>query len=145
MEAALRIAHYLVTGKEMDNLNVPAVRGMDGVKETTVKIGDEFGLGGPNQEFALSAACEIAGLDQVLVAGIDSDGTDGPTDFAGAIVDGGTLKRAQAAGIDVHASLKRHDVTPALRGLGDIVQTGATGTNVNDLKMLMVMSAEDSA
>jgi glycerate-2-kinase len=112
--------------------------------ETTVKIGDKFGLGGPNQEFALSAACEIAGLDQVLVAGIDSDGTDGPTDFAGAIVDGGTLKRAQAAGIDVHASLKRHNVTPALQGLGDIVETGATGTNVNDLKMLMVMSPEDS-
>jgi glycerate-2-kinase len=112
--------------------------------ETTVKIGDEFGLGGPNQEFAFSAACEIAGLDQVLVAGIDSDGTDGPTDFAGAIVDGGTLVRAQAAGIDIHASLKRHDVTPALQGLGDIVETGATGTNVNDLKILMVMSAEDS-
>ena len=112
--------------------------------ETTVKIGDEFGLGGPNQEFALSAACEIAGLDRVLVAGIDSDGTDGPTDFAGAIVDGGTLMRAQAAGINIHASLKRHNVTPALQDLGDIVETGATGTNVNDLKMLMVMSAEDS-
>jgi glycerate-2-kinase len=112
--------------------------------ETTVKIGDKFGLGGPNQEFALSAACKIDGLDQVLVVGIDSDGTDGPTDFAGAIVDGGTLKRAQAAGIDVHAILKRHNVTQALQGLGDIVETGATGTNVNDLKMLMVMSAEDS-
>jgi hydroxypyruvate reductase/glycerate 2-kinase len=112
--------------------------------ETTVKIGDKFGLGGPNQEFALSAACEIAGLDQVLVAGIDSDGTDGPTDFAGAIVDGGTSMRAQAAGIDMHTSLKTHNVTQALQGLGDIVETGATGTNVNDLKMLMVMSAEDS-
>jgi glycerate-2-kinase len=112
--------------------------------ETTVKIGDEYGLGGPNQEFALSAACEIAGLDEVLIGGIDSDGTDGPTDFAGALVDGGTLTRAQAAGVDVHASLKRHRVTETLQALGDIVQTGATGTNVNDLKMLVVMSAGDS-
>jgi glycerate-2-kinase len=112
--------------------------------ETTVKLGEEFGLGGPNQEFALAAACEIADLGRVLVAGIDSDGTDGPTDFAGALVDSGTLKRAQAAGIDVHGSLARHNVTQALQDLGDIVETGATGTNVNDLKMLLVMPAEDS-
>ncbi|MBW2604739.1 MAG: glycerate kinase [Deltaproteobacteria bacterium] len=111
--------------------------------ETTVKIDGEFGSGGPNQEFALAAACEIADMRQVLVAGIDSDGTDGPTDFAGGLVDGGTLMRAQDAGIDLHDSLRRHDVLRSLQDLDDIVETGATGTNVNDLKMLLVLPAED--
>ncbi len=106
--------------------------------ETTVKIDGDVGSGGPNQEFALAAACEIGDMHQVLVAGIDSDGTDGPTDFAGGLVDGGTLTRAQDGGVDIHGSLRRHDVTPSLQKLGDIVQTGATGTNVNDLKMLLV-------
>ena len=110
--------------------------------ETTVKIDGDVGSGGPNQEFAIAAACEIADMRQVLVVGIDSDGTDGPTDFAGGLVDGGTLMRAQNAGIDVHDSLRRHDVTRALQDLGDIVDTGATGTNVNDLKMLLVLPAE---
>ena len=59
--------------------------------ETTVKIDEQFGLGGPNQEFALAAALDIAGFDQVLIAGIDSDGTDGPTDLAGALADGHTV------------------------------------------------------
>lgn len=109
--------------------------------ETTVKVGDQFGFGGPNQEFALAAACEIAGLDQVLVCGIDSDGTDGPTDFAGAMVDGQTVHRAQSADIDIHSSLNRHNVTNALQQLGDLVVTGATGTNVNDLKLMIIGSS----
>jgi len=113
--------------------------------ETTVEVGEEFGFGGPNQEFALSAACEIDNIEQVLIAGIDSDGTDGPTEFAGALVDGGTLKRADAAGIDVHGCLRKHNVTSALQDLGDIVYTGATGTNVNDLKFLLVMPIEGPA
>jgi hydroxypyruvate reductase/glycerate 2-kinase len=112
--------------------------------ETTVKIGDEFGQGGPNQEFALAAACEISGLGQALVVGIDTDGTDGPTDFAGGLVDGGSFERGRKAGIDVIGCLKRHNATQALQALGDILETGATGTNVNDLKMLLVLPADDS-
>jgi glycerate-2-kinase len=107
--------------------------------ETTVRLGDEFGQGGPNQEFALAAAAGIAGLDQVVIAGIDSDGTDGPTEMAGGLVDGHTLKRARDAGIDLHTCLKQHDVTEALVRLGDAIETGATGTNVNDFKLLLVM------
>jgi glycerate-2-kinase len=110
--------------------------------ETTVKITSGFGLGGPNQEFALAAAQKIAGLDQVLIAGIDSDGTDGPTDFAGGLVDGSTLERAQSAKIDVNKSLEHHNATQALQELEDIVETGATGTNVNDLKILLVDTQE---
>jgi hydroxypyruvate reductase/glycerate 2-kinase len=107
--------------------------------ETTVRLDDKFGQGGPNQEFALAAAAEIAGLDQVVIAAIDSDGTDGPTEMAGGLVDGHTLKRAQDAGIDLHTCLKQHDATQALVRLGEAVETGATGTNVNDLKLLLVM------
>jgi len=110
--------------------------------ETTVKLSKGFGLGGPNQEFALAAASRIVGLDQVLIAGIDTDGTDGPTDFAGGLVDCTTLTRAQQAGVDVNNCLERHNVTQALQNLGDIVETGATGTNVNDLKILLVMPAK---
>jgi len=109
--------------------------------ETTVRLDDAFGQGGPNQEFALAAAAEIAGLEQVVIAGIDSDGTDGPTEKAGGLVDGHTLRRARDAGIDLHTCLKQHDVTQALVRLGEAVETGATGTNVNDLKLLLVMPA----
>ncbi len=108
--------------------------------ETIVKIDDEFGLGGPNQEFVLAAAFDIAGLNQVLVAGIDSDGSDGPTEIAGAIVDGQTLDRAQAADIDLCASLKNHNATKAFLKLGDEINTGATGTNVNDLKVMVILN-----
>ncbi len=109
--------------------------------ETTVRLDDAFGQGGPNQEFALAAAAGIAGLDQVVIAGIDSDGTDGPTPMAGGLVDGHTLGRARDAGIDLHSCLKQHDVTQALVRLGEAIETGATGTNVNDLKLLLVVPA----
>ena len=112
--------------------------------ETLVTIDDEFGLGGPNQEFALAAAVAIDGCDELLIAAIDSDGTDGPTDLAGALADGTTAGRARDAGIDLEACLKRHDVTRTLTSLGDAIETGATGTNVNDLKLLLVMSPEGS-
>ena len=79
-------------------------------------------------------------MRNVVIVGMDSDGTDGPTRFAGAIVDEGFVSRARQAGFDLFDSLKRHDVTPALRKLGDVIQTGATGTNVNDLKFVMICS-----
>ena len=107
--------------------------------ETTVKIsGGEAGLGGPNQEFALGAAADIDALGPVVVAGIDSDGTDGPTDVAGALVDDQTTARARQAGLDLHVSLHRHDVTAFFEKLEDTFVTGATGTNVNDLKLMVI-------
>ena len=99
-----------------------------------IKAGD----GGPNQEFVVSASLFMENLKNVLVVGLDSDGTDGPTRFAGAIADEEFVSRARPAGIDLFDSLKRHDVTPALVKLGDVIQTGATGTNVNDLKFLVI-------
>jgi glycerate-2-kinase len=69
---------------------------------------------------------------------LDTDGTDGPTEYAGAIVDGGTVATARRAGVDLHAALRAHNVTDALERTGNVVVTGATGTNVSDLKLVLV-------
>ncbi|WP_456366895.1 glycerate kinase type-2 family protein [Thermococcus sp.] len=105
--------------------------------EWTVTITGGAGLGGPNQEFALSVARKIAGLNAVVLA-VDTDGTDGPTDAAGGIVDGETLGRLKEAGIDVEEVLKRHDAYHALEKVGALLKTGPTGTNVNSLVIAVV-------
>jgi glycerate-2-kinase len=107
--------------------------------ETTVKITGEAGQGGPNQEFSLGAALGIDRIGDVVIIGQDSDGTDGPTDIAGGVVDNLTIQRAQALGIDVFAALTRHDVSPVFLKMEDAIVTGATGTNVNDLKLMLVL------
>jgi glycerate-2-kinase len=107
--------------------------------ETTVKITGEAGLGGPNQEFSLGAALWIDQIGEVVVIGQDSDGTDGPTDIAGGVVDNLTIQRAKALGIDIFAALNRHDVASVLLKMEDAILTGATGTNVNDIKLMLVM------
>lgn len=107
--------------------------------ETTVRITSEPGQGGPNQEFALGAALWIDRIGEVVIIGQDSDGTDGPTTFAGGVVDNLTAERARQLGVDIFAALKSHDATPALVRLKDAILTGATGTNVNDLKIMLVM------
>lgn len=106
--------------------------------ETIVKMNGFGGLGGPNQEFALASACQLPVQRAAVVLGLDTDGTDGPTEVAGGICDLESVARARQLGIDVRAALAQHDVTPALLQLGDAVITGATGTNVNDLKLLLV-------
>jgi len=105
--------------------------------ETTVTIHGQCGEGGPNQEFALSAALQLDN-EGVVIAAIDSDGTDGPTDIAGGIVDASTAERAKEKDIDISGHLSHHNASPVLRELNDAVITGHTGTNVNDLKMLLV-------
>nr|WP_167910588.1 glycerate kinase [Thermococcus sp. Bubb.Bath] len=105
--------------------------------EWTVTIGGEAGLGGPNQEFALSIARKIAGLNAVVLA-VDTDGTDGPTDAAGGIVNGRTLEKLKKAGIDVEDVLKRHDTYHALEKVGALLKTGPTGTNVNSLVVAVI-------
>lgn len=117
-------------------LDVPCL--IIGGGETTVTVGEQAGLGGPNQEFALAAAIEIQGMRNVVIAGIDSDGTDGPTNLAGGIVDGQTATVASDNGLDLFTSLMQHDVTPAMISLGDGIETGNTGTNVNDLKLMII-------
>ncbi|HEY8463825.1 MAG TPA: glycerate kinase [Bacillota bacterium] len=107
--------------------------------ETTVKFSGTVGLGGPNQEFAIGAALWIDDIGDVVVVGQDTDGTDGPTELAGGIVDNLTVARAKEMQIDLFAALTKHDVTPVLKKLGDAIVTGATGTNVNDLKIMVIM------
>jgi glycerate-2-kinase len=97
------------------------------------------GAGGRAQEFALAAASEIAGLRAVWVAGFGTDGTDGPTHAAGAVVDGRTDARARRAGIDLQAALQRNDAHSTLRQLHGLIVTGPTGTNVNDLYLLLAL------
>ena len=107
--------------------------------ETTVRFGTgEVGRGGPNQEFALAAAADLPKGREVLVLGLDTDGSDGPTELAGAVGDPETADRAAALGLDLGQALRRHDTATLAVALGDGIHTGATGTNVNDLKLMLV-------
>lgn len=106
--------------------------------ETTVTLPGECGKGGPNQEFALSAALQFDGINEVVIAAIDTDGTDGPTELAGGIIDSSTLERARDKGLDLSRSLLSHDTCTALTELDDAIITGHTGTNVNDLYIMLV-------
>ncbi len=106
--------------------------------ETTVTVTGN-GKGGRAQEFAAAAAREIAGLPHVWVAAVGTDGTDGPTDVAGAVVDGGTMARAKRLGMDLDHALAHNNTYPALKRLRSHITTGPTGTNVNDLYLLLVL------
>lgn len=104
--------------------------------ETTVKVRGK-GLGGRNQELALAAAKGIAGMKDILIFSIGSDGTDGPTDAAGGIVDGNTLDRLQEKGLDIDKILDNNDSYHGLEAVGGLIKTGATGTNVNDMAVIL--------
>jgi len=105
--------------------------------ETIVTIYGVCGEGGSNQEFALSAALAIAGRKDIVVVSVDTDGTDGPTEASGGLVDGETIDRARAVGFDAGEYLRTHSALGLLEATGDLVITGPTGTNVNDLKLLL--------
>jgi glycerate 2-kinase len=105
--------------------------------ETTVTLQGN-GMGGRNQEFALAAAIEIDGTKGVVVLSGGTDGTDGPTDAAGGIVDGTTLQRARKQGLDAKDYLQRNDSYPFLKTVGDLLATGPTLTNVMDLRLILV-------
>jgi hydroxypyruvate reductase len=100
--------------------------------ETTVTVRGQ-GKGGRNQEIALAAAIAIAGLERTLVVALATDGSDGPTDAAGGIVDGRTLERAESLGLDARAALADNSSYDFLERVGDLLVTGPTNTNVNDL------------
>lgn len=104
--------------------------------ETTVTIQGD-GLGGRNQEFVLAAAIEIAGMDNVVCFSAGTDGTDGPTDAAGAIADGATVSRARALSLDPQRALRNNDSYHFFDPLGDLLRTGPTNTNVMDLRILL--------
>ena len=105
--------------------------------ETTVTIRGG-GLGGRNQEFALAAALHIEGLEGIVILSGGTDGTDGPTDAAGGVVDGGTLRRATANGLDAGDYLRRNDSYHFLQSTGDLLITGPTYTNVMDLHVMLI-------
>ena len=105
--------------------------------ETTVTVTGR-GLGGRNQEFALAAAPALEAFrDEVVVASVGTDGADGPTDAAGAIVDRTTMERSLRAGLDWQAILADNDAYHFFAPLGDLVRWGATGTNVGDLQVFL--------
>jgi len=100
--------------------------------ETTVTLRGT-GRGGRNQELALAAVADLAGLPDLALVALATDGGDGPTDAAGAVVTGATLDRARALGLDPAAHLARNDSYPFFAALGDLLRPGPTETNVNDL------------
>lgn len=95
------------------------------------------GKGGRNQEFALACAINLTGLPHSLVLSAGTDGTDGPTDAAGAIANGDTIRRARLLGLDAAKSLAENDSYPFFDALGDLIRTGPTGTNVMDIHLLL--------
>jgi hydroxypyruvate reductase len=105
--------------------------------ETTVTIKGK-GLGGRNQEFALAGALEISGIEKVVLLSGGTDGTDGPTDASGAMVDHTTVHRAKSMGLDPKAHLENNDAYPFFQKLGDLLITGPTHTNVMDVRILLV-------
>ena len=105
--------------------------------ETTVTLRGS-GLGGRNQEFCLAGAFEIEGLEMVVLLSGGTDGTDGPTDAAGAISDYTTLRRAKGMGLDPNAYLMNNDSYHFFEKLGDLLMTGPTRTNVMDVRILLV-------
>jgi glycerate 2-kinase len=105
--------------------------------ETTVTLRGR-GVGGRNQEFVLAACIDIAGLDRVVILSGGTDGTDGPTDAAGAIADGSTLARAEGLGMSPPAFLADNNSYCFFKPLGDLLITGPTNTNVMDIRVMLV-------
>jgi glycerate 2-kinase len=105
--------------------------------ETTVTLRGD-GRGGRNQEMALAAVNDLAGLRDTILVALATDGDDGPTDAAGAVATGETLARAREHGLDPLAALARNDAYPFFAALGDLLKPGMTGTNVNDLAFVFL-------
>jgi hydroxypyruvate reductase len=105
--------------------------------ETVVQLTGK-GKGGRNQELALAAAMGIEGLEGTCIFSVGSDGTDGPTDAAGGYVDTDTAKTLQDLGIDIFSVLQNNDAYHALQACEGLVITGPTGTNVNDVAVLLI-------
>jgi glycerate 2-kinase len=104
--------------------------------ETTVTVRGS-GIGGRNHELALAAALELSGRRQVVILAAGTDGIDGLSDAAGAVVDPSTAAKARVAGVDLAAALAGNDSGPALAATGDAIRTGPTGTNVCDLVLVL--------
>jgi hydroxypyruvate reductase len=103
--------------------------------EVTVKV-TNGGVGGRNQQFVLACAAKIPG-ENITVLSAGTDGVDGNSPAAGAVADGTTIARAQSSGVDVGVTLEKFDAYPLFSALGDAIETGPTGNNVRDLRILL--------
>jgi glycerate-2-kinase len=128
-EVARSLAHHILAA----NLTRPACALSGG--ETTVTVRGT-GVGGRNTELALAFALEIDGVDGVTLLAAGTDGTDGPTDAAGAVVDGRTITRAKSMQLDAPAYLNNNDSYAFFRKTNDLLVTGPTGTNVMDIQII---------
>lgn len=117
---------------------VPKPAGIIAGGETTVTVTGK-GSGGRNQEISLAAALKVGGMDGVVMASLSTDGVDGPTDAAGAIVDGKTMSRAAEISVNPEEFLAENDSYNFFSKLGDLIFTGPTGTNVNDVSVIVVL------
>jgi glycerate 2-kinase len=122
-----------VAAEFVEALRNTAADGLVWGGESTVTLPPHPGRGGRNQHLALSAAKLLRANEPFTILAAGTDGTDGPTDDAGAIVDSGTVERAEIAGADVERALREFDSGTALEAAGDLVHTGPTGTNVGDI------------
>ena len=137
---AREVAHvYSAIGKEILTSGVPVAAPACVIAggETTVTVRGS-GKGGRNQELVLAGAMHLSGWEGTVLFSGGTDGTDGPTDAAGAIADAETIKRAESAGLSAIESLKNNDSYHFFKPLGDLVMTGPTGTNVADVAFVMV-------
>ena len=107
--------------------------------EPTAVLGDSPGRGGRNQQFGLAAAFEVQGKQGFTVLSCGTDGTDGPTDAAGAVVDGDTIGQCTGLGLDPNSALEQHDVYPLFEASGNLVKTGPTNSNVMDIMIGLVV------
>jgi len=117
---------------------IPKPAGIVAGGETTVTVVGK-GKGGRNQEIALGAALKIANIDGIVVASLSTDGVDGPTNAAGALADGRTMLRAHELGLNPRKFLSENDTYSFFSRLGDLIFTGVTGTNVDDVSIITVL------
>jgi glycerate 2-kinase len=137
-EAAEIAVNHAAIAKQIYNLrDTPRPACVISGGEATVTVRGE-GLGGRNQEFALAAAIEIDGLNGVVALSAGTDGIDGPTNAAGGIVDGGTVRRGQDQGLDARDYLSRNDSYHFLQATDDLLVIGPTFTNVMDLRLILI-------
>jgi glycerate 2-kinase len=129
-----RAAEYLLGRARELRKHSPRVCLISG-GEVTVKVANG-GIGGRNQQFALACAEKIAG-ENITVLSAGTDGADGNSPAAGAVVDGATVARSQSSGLDVRAALENFDAYPLFKALGEVIETGPTGNNLRDLRILL--------